>query len=75
MIIEWNGRELDGDVLITARHFQPVGYCVTGAWQWFKSHNLDFRDFIKRGGWRLEEFGFVDDAIVRLYDIAISEGE
>lgn len=34
---------------ITIEDIRASGHCVRGAAEWFRSHNLDFRDFLKNG--------------------------
>lgn len=34
---------------ITIDDIRRAGYCVSGARQWFKTHRLDFRAFLKDG--------------------------
>jgi hypothetical protein len=38
-----------GDILITPKDIQRAGYCSRGARRWFESHNINFRDFIRKG--------------------------
>ena len=36
-------------MIITVTDCRRAGHCATGIKQWFDSHDLDFRDFLKNG--------------------------
>lgn len=36
-------------VIVTITDIRMAGHCVSGARDWFKAYDLDFRDFIRNG--------------------------
>ncbi|MBK3745241.1 hypothetical protein G3A39_39340 [Paraburkholderia aspalathi] len=37
------------DFIMTMEDVRKSRICAHGAYKWFKSHNLDFKDFLKNG--------------------------
>lgn len=53
------------DPIITINDIRLAGYCAAGARSWFAEQGLDFRQFLRDGGWPASVFlAFPDDAVV-----------
>lgn len=37
------------DPIVTITDIRLAGHCGAGAYDWFKAHDLDFRDFLRNG--------------------------
>jgi hypothetical protein len=48
---------------ITVHHILAAKMCTIGARPWFKSHGLDWTDFVMNGGFEEEIFLAIDDSM------------
>ena len=51
-----------GESLVTIQDCRKVGFCTAGTREWFNSHGLDFRDFV-RNGIPVETLAAFDDGL------------
>jgi hypothetical protein len=42
-------RDPNDDIIVTMRHVRHLNYCSAGGRAFFERHNLDWKDFLKRG--------------------------